>query len=56
MTGSKSEIVRKPLPADDPRRRKPDIALAERVLGWRPTTELDEGLPRTIEYFTKNGT
>jgi UDP-glucuronate decarboxylase len=56
MTGSKSEIVRKPLPADDPRRRKPDIALAERVLGWRPTTELDEGLPRTIEYFVKNGT
>jgi UDP-glucuronate decarboxylase len=55
-TGSKSEIVRKPLPADDPRRRKPDIALAERVLGWRPTTELDEGLPRTIEYFVKNGT
>lgn len=55
MTGSRSEIVRKPLPADDPRRRKPDIALAERVLGWKPTTELGDGLPRTIEYFAKNG-
>jgi UDP-glucuronate decarboxylase len=55
LTGSKSEIVRKPLPADDPKRRKPDIALAERILGWKPTTELGEGLPRTIEYFAKNG-
>jgi UDP-glucuronate decarboxylase len=53
MTGSRSELVFCPLPADDPRQRQPDIALAQAVLGWRPTIELAEGLKRTIEYFDR---
>jgi UDP-glucuronate decarboxylase len=48
---SKSAIVRKPLPADDPRRRRPDISRARATLGWEPKTPLAEGLARTIEYF-----
>jgi UDP-glucuronate decarboxylase len=51
MTGSKSKIVFAPLPSDDPRQRQPDIALARSKLGWGPTTELAEGLERTIRYF-----
>jgi UDP-glucuronate decarboxylase len=51
MTGSKSEIVFKALPADDPARRCPDIALAETMLDWQPNVPLHEGLRRTIEYF-----
>ena len=51
MTRSRSAIVRKPLPADDPRQRRPDTALAESALGWRPKTPLEEGLKRTISYF-----
>src|SRR5262245_54344380 len=51
MTRSRSPIVRKPLPADDPRQRQPDTALAERALGWRPKTPLEEGLKKTIAYF-----
>jgi UDP-glucuronate decarboxylase len=51
LTGSTSTIVHKPLPADDPRRRRPDIALAERVLQWKPTVDLDQGLRRTVAYF-----
>jgi UDP-glucuronate decarboxylase len=51
LTGSPSRIVHKPLPADDPTQRKPDIALARRELGWQPTVELEEGLRRTIDYF-----
>jgi UDP-glucuronate decarboxylase len=51
MTNSKSKIQRKPLPADDPRKRKPDITVAEQVLGWRPRVALKDGLARTIEYF-----
>jgi UDP-glucuronate decarboxylase len=50
-TGSKSKIVERPLPEDDPRQRQPNIALAEKMLGWRPAIELDEGLKRTIVYF-----
>jgi UDP-glucuronate decarboxylase len=50
-TGSRSEIVRMPLPKDDPRRRRPDITLAAKLLGWKPTVPLDEGLGRTVEYF-----
>jgi len=51
ITGSKSEIVARPLPEDDPRQRQPDITLAEKVLCWRPAVELDEGLQYTIGYF-----
>jgi UDP-glucuronate decarboxylase len=51
LTGSKSELVYKPLPQDDPMQRKPDISLAARVLGWKPTVPVQEGLRRTIEYF-----
>jgi len=51
LTGSKSRIVFKPLPPDDPRQRCPDITLARKVLNWQPTTPLEEGLKRTIEYF-----
>ena len=53
LTGSRSQIVLKPLPEDDPMRRRPDIALAERLLDWRPTTELSDGLESTISYFEK---
>jgi len=51
MTGSKSEIVNKPLPSDDPRQRKPDITLARKELGWKPTIVLEDGLKKTIDYF-----
>jgi UDP-glucuronate decarboxylase len=51
LTGSRSRIVFNPLPADDPTQRRPDIALAQRELGWQPTIELEEGLRRTIAYF-----
>jgi UDP-glucuronate decarboxylase len=51
LTGTKSKLVFKPLPSDDPRLRRPDIALAQAKLGWTPTTALDEGLPKTISYF-----
>jgi len=51
ITGSRSTIVRKPMPADDPAQRQPDIALARRQLGWEPKVQLDAGLKKTIEYF-----
>ena len=51
MTGSKSRIVFKPLPEDDPKRRKPAIDLAEEKLNWKPKVKLEDGLKRTIEYF-----
>jgi len=51
MTGSKSKIEFRPLPADDPRQRRPDISKAKQVLGWSPATQLDQGLSKTIEYF-----
>lgn len=51
LTGSDSQLVFKPLPADDPQQRRPDIALARDLLGWEPTVQLREGLGRTIEYF-----
>ena len=51
LTGSGSKIVRKPLPADDPRQRRPDISRAERLLDWHPTTPLRQGLEATIAYF-----
>jgi UDP-glucuronate decarboxylase len=51
LTKSKSKLAFKPLPADDPRQRKPDIALAKKKLGWEPKVPLEEGLRRTIAYF-----
>ena len=51
LTNSTSQLVKKPLPADDPRQRKPDIALAAKVLGWTATTPLEAGLKETIAYF-----
>ncbi|MBB2892559.1 GDP-mannose 4,6-dehydratase [Flexivirga oryzae] len=51
LTGSNSPIVHKPLPEDDPTRRRPDISLARSELGWEPKTALEEGLGRTIEHF-----
>jgi len=51
LTNSSSEIVREPLPEDDPKRRKPDITRARETLGWGPTVDLRTGLQRTIEYF-----
>jgi UDP-glucuronate decarboxylase len=50
-TASKSKVVFKPLPEDDPKQRRPDITLAKKALGWGPTIQLDEGLDRTIAYF-----
>jgi len=51
LTGSKSKLVYEPLPKDDPVRRKPDIGVAERELGWRPAVELRVGLEKTIADF-----
>jgi len=53
MTGSKSKIIYLPLPTDDPKQRKPDIALAIQELGWSPIVETETGLEKTIEYFSK---
>ncbi len=53
LTGSRSKIEYLPLPADDPRQRRPDITQARKVTGWEPTTSLEEGLTQTIEYFRK---
>ena len=52
MTNSKSKLVFRPLPKDDPVRRKPDISKAEKILNWHPNVPLDEGLKKTIEYFS----
>lgn len=53
LTGSKSELVFKPLPQDDPVQRKPDISLARKELSWEPNVKLDEGLQKTVAYFTQ---
>jgi nucleoside-diphosphate-sugar epimerase len=54
MTGSSSGIIYKPLPKDDPARRKPDISKAKKLLGWIPSVKLKEGLEKTIEWFEKS--
>ena len=51
ITGSHSELVRKPLPHDDPKQRQPDIGVAKRILGWEPKVVLEEGLLNTVKYF-----
>ena len=53
LTKSKSKIIRKPLPSDDPTQRQPDIKLAKKVLKWKPKIELEQGLKETIKYFKK---
>ncbi|HEV2969117.1 MAG TPA: UDP-glucuronic acid decarboxylase family protein [Pirellulales bacterium] len=53
LTGSKAPLERRPLPADDPTKRRPDIARARATLGWQPTVPLREGLVKTIEWFRK---
>jgi len=51
LTGSKSKIVKEPLPADDPKQRRPDISKAKKFLNWEPKIPLEQGLKETIEYF-----
>ncbi|HUS52347.1 MAG TPA: UDP-glucuronic acid decarboxylase family protein [Candidatus Bathyarchaeia archaeon] len=53
LTGSKSKIVFRPMPKDDPAKRRPDITLAKKKLGWEPKVNLEEGLTKTINYFEK---
>ena len=53
LTGSRSTIVFKPLPADDPKQRRPDITLAREKLGWRPQVDVTTGLRKSIEYFAE---
>jgi len=53
MTGTRSGIVWRPLPPDDPKQRQPDITLARSLLGWNPTISLSEGLEKTIAYFQR---
>ncbi|RYZ10837.1 MAG: SDR family oxidoreductase, partial [Alphaproteobacteria bacterium] len=51
LAGSKSKLVRMPLPSDDPKQRKPDITKAKNILGWEPKVQLEDGLKETIAYF-----
>ncbi len=51
VSGSRSEIEFRPLPPDDPRQRRPDTTRARQILGWAPTTSMEDGLRRTLEYF-----
>ena len=53
LAGSRSEIIFKPLPSDDPKQRRPDISLAREKLGWEPRIGLEEGLKKTIKYFER---
>jgi dTDP-glucose 4,6-dehydratase len=55
VTGTQREVVFEPLPVDDPRQRRPDISLAERVLGWHPQVDLREGLARTYDWYRRVG-
>ena len=51
LTNSKSQIIFKPLPEDDPKQRQPDISQAKKLLNWEPSIQLEEGLKKTIAYF-----
>ena len=53
LTDSSSKIIYQPLPENDPVRRQPDISMAQKMLEWEPTIQLDDGLKDTIKYFTK---
>jgi dTDP-glucose 4,6-dehydratase len=53
LAGSRSRIVERPLPADDPKVRQPDITRARTLIGWEPKVGLDQGLPRTLDYFRR---
>jgi len=53
LVGSKSQLVRRPLPVDDPKQRRPDITRAQTLLGWQPKVGLEEGLLKTVDYFKK---
>ncbi len=53
LIGARSKIVRRPLPEDDPKQRRPDISRAQEVLSWAPRTPLKEGLIQTVAYFEK---
>jgi UDP-glucuronate decarboxylase len=53
LTGSRSRVVHRPRPQDDPRQRRPDISKANDILKWTPQTPISKGLRRTIEYFEK---
>ena len=54
LTGSSSQILKQPLPQDDPKQRKPDISKAKRILNWEPKINLEQGLEKTINYFRSN--
>jgi dTDP-glucose 4,6-dehydratase len=54
ITGTKSIIEYRPLPADDPKVRQPDISRAKKILGWEPRVQFDEGIKQTIEYFRES--
>jgi nucleoside-diphosphate-sugar epimerase len=51
LVGSRSRIVYRPLPVDDPKQRRPDITLARTILGWTPKVGLEQGLLKTVGYF-----
>jgi nucleoside-diphosphate-sugar epimerase len=52
LVGGGSKLNEQPLPEDDPKQRQPDITLAQSQFGWEPKVELEEGLPRTVEFFS----
>jgi UDP-glucuronate decarboxylase len=56
LTKSRSRLVHRPLPSDDPVQRRPDISLAKKRLSWAPSTALDRGLRKTVAYFAANPT